>query len=136
MPTFTDVVTTPAPPEEVWKILHDPSRLPEWWADLVAVDVAPDATSDATHRIFYADQPDVARPQRREPSNSKHRIMISCLSTDIRFTWTLEPVDREAATRITVDVDIPQDRATLLGIHRRRIATSLRQLAALAAGRT
>ena len=41
MPAFSDSVTTPAPPEEVWKILYDPSQLPQWWAGLADVDVAP-----------------------------------------------------------------------------------------------
>ena len=31
MPSFSDSTTTPSPPEEVWKILYDPSRFPHWW---------------------------------------------------------------------------------------------------------
>jgi hypothetical protein len=31
MPSFHDAMTTPAPPEAVWKILYDPARFPRWW---------------------------------------------------------------------------------------------------------
>lgn len=27
-----------APPEEVWKLLYDPARFPEWWAGIAAVE--------------------------------------------------------------------------------------------------
>ena len=32
MPSFHDTATSSAPPEEVWKLLYDPSRFPDWWA--------------------------------------------------------------------------------------------------------
>jgi uncharacterized protein YndB with AHSA1/START domain len=31
MPHFDDAITTDAPPEEVWKLLYDTSRFPDWW---------------------------------------------------------------------------------------------------------
>ena len=31
MPTFALTARSPAPVEEVWKLLHDPTRFPEWW---------------------------------------------------------------------------------------------------------
>ena len=84
--------------------------------------------------VYYAEEPDVPRPQRREASPSGLRIMISCLTTDIRFTWQLEPVDGAQATRITALVDVPEDQAHRLESQRTGITTSLRQLAALVAG--
>jgi uncharacterized protein YndB with AHSA1/START domain len=32
MPSFADTGRSAAPPEEVWKLLCDSSRLPDWWA--------------------------------------------------------------------------------------------------------
>jgi uncharacterized protein YndB with AHSA1/START domain len=32
MPSFCVAITTSAAPEEVWKILYDPSRFPQRWA--------------------------------------------------------------------------------------------------------
>ena len=39
MPSFHDTATSPAPPEEVWKLLYDPSRFPDWWAGIGTVEV-------------------------------------------------------------------------------------------------
>ena len=30
--------TRPAPPEEVWKLLYDPARFPDWWAGIETVE--------------------------------------------------------------------------------------------------
>ena len=38
MPTFDDSTTTTAPVEEVWKLLYDPSRMPEWWEGIETVE--------------------------------------------------------------------------------------------------
>jgi uncharacterized protein YndB with AHSA1/START domain len=39
MPSFQRATTAAAPPEEVWKVLYDPSRFPEWWAGVETVEV-------------------------------------------------------------------------------------------------
>jgi uncharacterized protein YndB with AHSA1/START domain len=36
---FHDTATAGAPVEEIWKLLVDPTRYPEWWAGIAAVDV-------------------------------------------------------------------------------------------------
>jgi uncharacterized protein YndB with AHSA1/START domain len=38
MPTFDDATTTRAPVEEVWKLLYDPARFPDWWAGVATVE--------------------------------------------------------------------------------------------------
>ena len=37
MPAFTLTRHASAPVEEVWKLLHDPARFPEWWAGVETV---------------------------------------------------------------------------------------------------
>jgi hypothetical protein len=83
MPRFQDSATTPAAPEEVWKIPYDPARF------------------------------------------------FSCLFSDLQFEWRLDP--NGTGTRISVDVDIPEQEAHRLEGRREVIAASLAHLAALAA---
>jgi len=43
MPQIDDRVLVLAPLEEVWKLVHDPTRYPEWWTGIGSVDeAAPD----------------------------------------------------------------------------------------------
>ena len=37
MPSFTLTARAHAPVEEVWKLLHDPSRFPLWWSGVETV---------------------------------------------------------------------------------------------------
>ena len=39
MPEFTLTARAAAPVEEVWKLLFDPTRFPEWWAGIETVQV-------------------------------------------------------------------------------------------------
>ena len=39
MPSFHDTANSAAPPEEVWKLLYDPSRFPDWWAGIGTVEI-------------------------------------------------------------------------------------------------
>ena len=34
MPSFHDTAISSAAPEDVWKLLYDPSRFPDWWAGI------------------------------------------------------------------------------------------------------
>jgi uncharacterized protein YndB with AHSA1/START domain len=134
MPSFSDIFIASAPPEEVWKILYDPAQFPAWWAGLVSVDAgSPDDSGETDLTVYYADQPEVPLHQRLQTVRSGHRILISCLVTDLHFTWQLDPLDGGAATQITAVVDIPDRLAHLLDGQRAATARSLRQLAALAA---
>ena len=38
MPTFDDSTTTRAPVEDVWKLLYDPARFPDWVEGVGTVD--------------------------------------------------------------------------------------------------
>src|SRR4051812_49372005 len=67
MPTLDDRMIAPAPPEEVWKILYDPSRFPEWWDGLESVDT--DAEKGDFTR-FSDGYPDYPMPQELETNRS------------------------------------------------------------------
>jgi uncharacterized protein YndB with AHSA1/START domain len=134
MPSFDDAATTTAAPEEVWKVLYDPSRFPQWWAGMESVE--PEAARDGARRYtMYPDgYPDFPMPQTLRSSEDEGRVTISCLVSDLVFEWRLEPGEGDRGTRISVHVEIPEDEAHRLEGQREVISASLRQLATLAQG--
>jgi uncharacterized protein YndB with AHSA1/START domain len=131
MPQFSDTITTSAPPEEVWKLLYDPARFPDWWDGIETVNDG-DAKGGEGDITFYSEgYPDFPMPQLLESSQENGRVKISCLVSDLHFEWRL---DAEAGgTRIGVEVEIPEQEAFRLETQQGKIAASLRNLAALAA---
>ena len=127
MPSFHDTTTSSAPPEEVWKLLYDPARFPDWWAGVGTVEVE----SPGKYTIYPEGYPDFPMAQLLNTERDQQRVTVSCLVSDLRFAWRLEP-DGEG-TRIIVDVEIPETEAHRLDGQREIIRTSMKRLAALAA---
>ena len=116
MPSFRDSIIAAAPPEEVWKILYDPARFPEWLAGVETVEPGaesadPDAAIGFT--IYTARRPDFPLPHRLQAVSEGRRVVISCLNTDLLSVWQLEPLEDGTVTRISVQVDIPASRGPL-----------------------
>ena len=126
MPSFHDTVTAAAPPEEVWKLLYDPSRFAEWWAGVGTVDV----TGDAEYTMYPDGYPDFPMAQLLDTRREEQRVTVSCLVSDLRFEWHLAPDG--SGTLITVDVEIPDAEADRLDTQREVISESMRRLAELA----
>ena len=126
MPTFDDVTTSSAPVEEVWKLLYDPARFPEWWEGAETIE-APRADGFTLYPRGYPDFP-MPHTMRSEGN----RVTISCLTSDLVFEWRLEPTDGDG-TRIGVHVEIPEAEAHRLDAQRGMVSASLRSLAAVAA---
>jgi uncharacterized protein YndB with AHSA1/START domain len=134
MARFEDSTVSDAPPEEVWKLLYDPSRFPEWWAGMESVETgAPDEAGRRPFAYHPEGAPDVARPQILDTARDQGRVVISCLVTDLRVEWRLEPAAGERGTLITVRVDIPERETELLDTQPGVIRRSLARLAELAA---
>ena len=130
MPTFDDHTTTSAPVEEVWKLLYDPSRFPEWWMGIETVDPAGrDGQGDIT--LYPLGYPDFPMPQQLRADGDGKRLTISCLVSYLVFEWRLETLNDDA-TRIAVHVEIPEEEAHRLEAQRGAVSASLRSLAALA----
>jgi uncharacterized protein YndB with AHSA1/START domain len=125
MPQFSDDITTDAPPEEVWKLLYDTSRFPDWWE---GVETAEDRDGGVT--IYPDGYPDFPMPQDIRASRDDGRVAISCLVSDIRFEWRL--AEENGGTRISVEVEIPEEEAHRLERQREVATASLRNLAELA----
>lgn len=127
MPSFRDSTTSAASPEEVWKLLYDPARFPDWWAGIGTVELG-----DAGTYTMYPDgYPDFPMAQLLDTQRQQQRVTVSCLVSDLRFEWRLEPVAQ--GTEITVDVEIPEAERHRLDDQRTVIHDSLERLARLAA---
>jgi uncharacterized protein YndB with AHSA1/START domain len=128
MPSFADTARSAAPPEEVWKLLYDPSRYPEW---LVGADSVEDTRENGDGRksytLFADGYPDFPMPQFVESAREGERVVISCQVSDMRFEWRLEA--EENGTRIDVLVDIPEKEAARLEQQREMVRRSLVRLA-------
>ena len=129
MPSFHDSTTSAAPPEDVWKLLYDPSRFPDWWAGIETVNI----TSGGEYTVYPDGYPDFPMGQLLDTQRDQRRVTVSCLVSDLRFEWRLEPAG--GGTRITVAVEIPDTEAHRLDSQRRIISTSMKQLAQLATDR-
>jgi uncharacterized protein YndB with AHSA1/START domain len=127
MPSFHDTANSAAPPEEVWKLLYDPSRFPDWWAGIDTVEI----TSEGEYTMYPDGYPDFPMAQLLETHQDQQHITVSCLVSDLRFDWALEPT--ADGTLITVDVEIPDAEGHRLDTQRDVINASLRRLAQLAA---
>lgn len=128
MPVFDDRERAQAPPEEVWKLLYDPSRFPQWWAGVETVVRTADS---GEYTMYPSGYPDFPMPQVMRVSGSA--VTISCLVSDLIFQWRLEPVGDGSETEISVHVEIPDAEAPRLAAQREVIRESLGRLAALAA---
>ena len=130
MPAFDDRARSAAPVEEVWKLLYDPSRFPDWWQGMETVEPrADDGHGDFT--MYLAGYPDFPMPQELRSDRSGRSVTVSCLVSDLVFDYRLTPLDD--GTEIAVHVELPDREAHRLETQRAIVHGSLAALAALAA---
>jgi uncharacterized protein YndB with AHSA1/START domain len=129
MPGFTLSAAVDAPLEEVWKLLYDPTRFPEWWYGMESVEQGEHA-DDFTYWI--TGYPDFPMPQKLRTEARDRRVTISCLVSLLELVWQLDELDGDR-TRVGLDVLIPEQEAHRLDDQRDYATRSLSRLAALAA---
>ncbi|HTI35535.1 MAG TPA: SRPBCC family protein [Miltoncostaea sp.] len=134
-PGFTLDAVCAAPAIEVFKILHDPSRIPEWWDDVERVEAGPDGTVTRYTREWpdFAYPTAVAQPVptgRDDGQVAAGTVRISCLLSDIVHEWTLSP--HPDGCEVRVRVELPEREAGRIDAQRREVAGSLAGLVALA----
>jgi uncharacterized protein YndB with AHSA1/START domain len=129
MPMFSRTIHTPGPVEEVWKLLHDPSRFPEWWEGIETVEVRRVASGESAYTMWPDGYPDFPMDQRLETAPG--RVTISCLVSDLMYTWQLR--ESGAGTDIEVVVQLPEREAHRVPTQQRLMDASLATLARLAA---
>jgi uncharacterized protein YndB with AHSA1/START domain len=128
MPSFHDSAASSAAPEEVWKLLYDPTRFPDWWAGTGTVEVH----DGSSYTLYPEGYPDFPMAQLLDTHRQEGRVTVSCQVSDLRFEWRLEPTGDEG-TLISVDVEIPEAEAHRLERQRELISASLERLAQVAA---
>jgi uncharacterized protein YndB with AHSA1/START domain len=128
MPQIDEEVLVDAPLEEVWKLVHDPTRYPEWWTGIGSVD----ETDTDGYTMYPEGWPDYPMPQRLSTSSADGRVTISCLVSDLEYRWHLTADANR--TRVEVHVEIPLAEAHRLPVQSEAMASALARLAALAAG--
>jgi uncharacterized protein YndB with AHSA1/START domain len=126
MPGFTLSAGCRAPVEEVWKLLFDPARFPDWWAGIETV--RKDSPGEFTQ--WPTGYPDFPMPQKLRVDQGYERVTISCQVSDIDVVWQL--AEAGTGTSITVNVSLPAREAHRLEGQHQAIAESLRRLTALA----
>jgi uncharacterized protein YndB with AHSA1/START domain len=129
MSGFTLTGTAKAPVEEVWKLLFDPSRLPEWWVGVEAVRVDADGSSPE-YTVWPDGMPDFPMPQSMRTDRANGRVVMSCQVLDIDFAWQL--AEDGDGTVITLRVSAAEAKAPVLAEKRPFLAASVVALAALA----
>ena len=107
--------------------MHDPSRFPEWWQGIETVRPGP----DDVYTMWPDGYPDFPMDQRL--ATTPGRVTISCLVSDLVFTWELSPAGEE--TDIDVRVEIPEREEHRLESQRQLIEESIKALSELAARR-
>ncbi|MBV9915886.1 MAG: hypothetical protein JO153_05220, partial [Solirubrobacterales bacterium] len=105
-----------------------PARFPDWWAGIGSIEVG----GEGRYTLYPDGYPDFPMAQLLDTHRDQQRVTVSCLVSDLRFEWRLEPDG--AGTRITVEVEIPDAEAHRLADQRDVIGNSMKRLAALAAG--
>ena len=126
MPGFALSTDCRAPVEEVWKLLFDPARFPDWWAGIETV--RKDAPGQFTQ--WPVGYPDFPMPQKLRADQADGRVIISCQISAIDVIWQL--AEAGAGTAIHVNVTLPDSEAHRLDRQHQIIEASLHRLAALA----
>ena len=126
MPGFALSARCQAPVEDVWKLLFDPARFPEWWVGIEAV--RKDAPGEFTQ--WPSGYPDFPMPQKLRVDQANERVTVSCQVSDIEIVWQL--AEAGTGTSINVNVSLPEHEAHRLDGQQQVISESLCRLAALA----
>ena len=126
MPEFSMMIQAHAPIEDVWKLLHDPSSFPLWWAGMETIEPG----SDGAFTMWPTGSPDFPMAQQLDASSTDHRVTVSCLVSYLEFVWQLAP--EGDATQIDVQVRIHEAETHRLDGQHTIVAKSLVNLAALA----
>jgi uncharacterized protein YndB with AHSA1/START domain len=126
MPEYAERSACPAAPEEVWKLLHDPARFPDWWAGTDRVE----AGADGGVTRYAEAWPDYPYPLDVASRREGGAIVISCLQSDVVYRWTLSPAP--GGCEVEVLVTIPEAEAARLGALRDEASASLARLVEVA----
>ena len=130
MPVIEAQALVAAPAEEVFKVLHDPTRHPEWWVGVDTIEGVRREEDALRFTLRSPDDPGAILEQRQEPL-ADGGIVMTCLQYGVSFRWRLIP--EGDGTRVHAHVEVPDHSRKLTDGYRRKIPASLKRLAALCA---
>jgi uncharacterized protein YndB with AHSA1/START domain len=131
VPAFDDSALIDSPPEEVWKFLYDPSRLPEWMHGVGSVEGVSRDGSDSDFTMYPEGYPDFPMAQQIRTSRDRRRVTVSCQVSFLEFEWTLREEDGDR-TMLAVHVELPEAESHRLDDQRAAVRASLERLATVA----
>lgn len=131
MPGFERSGRAAAPVEDVWKLLFDPARFPEWWYGIETVRTE-DPVEPDTRRYaqWLRGSPDFPMPQILRSDRSRGRVTVSCQVRDVDVAWHL--AGDGDGTVIEVRVDVADAEIPRLPMLETMMERSVESLAALA----
>lgn len=125
MPAFEQSRRCAAPLRSVWKLLHDPARVVEWFGD------EDDWVEPGEGEIIYHTPAEPhPLPHSLDPRAAQSRVVFSCLTSGILFDWRLAPAG--GGCEVHVRVEIPDSWAGYLERERALVGAQLERLAARA----
>src|SRR4051794_31461523 len=136
MPSFDDHAVLDSPPEEVFKLLYDPARIPEWMPGVASVTDVRGADGGADFTLFPAGfregrpgvagvrdgggaaggpafplsrggSPDSPMPRATGAPQARRRAPVPCHVSFLEFAWPLEEAG-ETRPRLGVHVELPE----------------------------
>ncbi len=131
MPGFRLAGRAEAAVEDVWKLLFDPTRFPEWWDGVETVRTEVGVARGTVEYVQWpTGYPDFPMPQVLRTDRDGSRVTISCQISDIEVAWRLS--GSGPGTAIEVRVDLPEAEAHRVPSLKETITKSIAALAALA----
>lgn len=122
---FEETVVCRAPALQVWKLLYDPARYPEWWAGITRSEPTAGGAVVQHEAWEHGDLPLFITATRDSPG-----VVIRCPATGKVLSWALEP--HPDGCRVRVQVQVPDGEHELLRTSRESILATLPRLAAAA----
>lgn len=126
MPGFIVNGRSEAAVEQVWKLLFDPSRFPEWWEGVETVRT----DGPGAYTQWPTGYPDFPMPQLVRTDRTTGRVTVSCQVSDIDIAWRLVPDG--PGTAIEVRVELPEVEAHRAAPLRAVLTRSIATLSAVA----
>ncbi|MGI9557903.1 MAG: SRPBCC family protein [Solirubrobacterales bacterium] len=113
MTTYREQAVIDAPAEEIWGLVGDPNRHPEWWPLVVRVEGLPDVVPDATYKQVSR----VVGGKLLESTfqiaklDELHEIKVVCTDYGTNARWLITPA--QESTVVDIEMGFESDRASL-----------------------